>query len=274
MEESRELAVGFEEAVGQAMAEIGAPPDQASEANDEDDGTREASAPPAPQLRAVKDEPEEAKPAQPERAVDPKQERLVSRAQKYGEFLDDIENNAALRKHIESFWAPKDEAPKQAADDDPLAEYDEKDRSALSKLLERHEQKMLSRFDEALAPFREQMAAQHATQEFSVLDKEHPDWKTHASKEDLAEVRKQFPGLTLLAAYRMTGLPKELAAVRAHVTNADRQVAKVGEVLKRKHPAESTPRRHVKVEKPALSFEDGFELAYARAKAAFGTPGR
>lgn len=271
----------FDAAVDLALDQVPLPENLAGEPEQPADASGDESlTPSAPHLRAVKGEepePEDA-PAQPEKPADPREERSRQRAQKYADFLDDIENNPALRKHVMSFWdgpqSGPEKPPADPADDDPLAEYDERDRSAIAKALERQEQKFQAILAQALAPFQEQMAEASASREFETLTKEHPDWKKYASKEDLAEARKSFPGLTLLAAYRMTGLTKELAAVRAHVSNADRQMAKVGEVLKRKHPADTTPRRHVKVEKPAVSWDEGFETAYARKKAAFGTPGR
>lgn len=282
MKDSREAALGFDEAVDAALANIPVPEELAGEdVGGVDDGTRDASSPTAPQLRAVKDEPEaEAAPAEaPKTSADPRTERAQKRGEKYSDFLDDLEANPALRRHVMAFWGPGEESqpgkPQPAVeDDDPLAGYDEQDRNALTRAMAKQEKKFEAILAQALAPFQEQMAHAAASQEFESLSREHPDWKKFASKEDLADVRAKIPGLSLLAAYRMTGLVKELADVRAHVSNADRQVAKVSEVLKRKHPAESTPRRHVKVEKREVDYDDAFELAYARKKAASGSPGR
>lgn len=290
-EEKQSLEADYDAAFDRAAAEIGAPPD----AEAPEPRTREASEPAPSKLRAVtRDDVDDTgaesdsdpvavrlqeKLAKEEQtAAQAKtfaEQRDIERVKKHRDFLDDVENNQALRQHILEFWnkgagPAQRPAAEEPGEDDPLAEYDEKDRSALSRLLERHEQKLLAHFEQMFSPVRDQFAKSAADQEFATLREEAPDWEKWAKPEELKAVRGQFPGLSLTAAYRIVSQPK----IRAQVQNADRQMAKVSDVLSRKAPAESQPRRHVKVDKREASWEDGFDKAYAQMKAAFGTPGR
>jgi hypothetical protein len=206
------------------------------------------------------------------------QGRMSKRVERFGQFLDDVESNPALRDHILKFWhgdnqqAAAHEARQSPGpeEDDPLAEYDEKDRTALNRYYDRREQTLLRKIEQIVAPFQEQMVTSAAEREFATLQEKHPDWQKWTDKKELAEIRGQFPNLSLLAAYKIASHDR----VRAKVVNADRQMAVVKDVLARKAPAESQPRRHVKVDKREMSWDEAFEKAYSQVRAVGGLPGR
>lgn len=289
--DARELLDGYDSAVDQALSKMGGPPKESDEpvesarpalrsVEDEgdpgdeqvEDATAEEADPVADQARQRV----ERATAERERISAEVQSRSLARAQRYSDFLDDVENNPAFRDHILKFW-PEEQggapaaAPQRAAEEeDPLAGYDEKDRNALSKYHDRREQAMLRKIEQLLAPFQSQLVQSAAEREFADLTKEHPDWESLADRKQLRALREQFPNMSLLAAYKLASYDK----VRGKISNADRQLATVKDVLSRKAPAESQPRRHVRVEKREMNFDEGFDRAYAQAKAAFGTPGR
>ncbi len=268
--ETRDLANGWDAAVDQALAQAGTPAPEVAE------GAREASEPGAPALRTIRSDPEASAPVKPTVAQVPAADAgLIDRAKKYNEFLTDVERNPALRQHILAFWNGNGAPPQQTAEpqreDDPLEGYHEQDRTALSKLLEQRDKMWEQRLEAAVAPFKEQLAQTEAQREIASLAEEAPDWKEWASREELAAVRAQFPTLSLTAAFRIVSQPK----IRASINKADRQLATVRNVINRAQPAESQPRRHVKVEKPAMTYDEAFDQALARAKASsVGTPGR
>lgn len=283
-EEKRDLMAEYDSAFDRAVSQAGESP-----VDDGEPQGREASDPTPVALRAVAEQDPEAAVSDDDPVAAKLRERLardeertkqtrdaslqrsLDRVQKHGDFLDDIESNAALRQHILEFWNKGDIQRDQSEppqNDDPLADYDEKDRSALSKLLERHEAKLMARMEQMFEPVRDQFARSAADHELTTLKDEAPDWETWAKPEELKAVRAQFPGLSLTAAYRIVSQPR----IRARVSRADKQMAKVSDVLSRKAPAESQPRRHVKVDKRETSWDDAFDKAYAQMKAAFGQP--
>lgn len=277
MEGNRELSAGFDNAVDEAMAKMGQP--QADPGDETAPGEREASDPPAATLRAVKRDVEPA-PADPpdtrqadrEAARAQEQEqRYLSRGKKFDEFLTDLEQNPALRQHVMGFWnQPGTREDAKPPPKDPLADYDPRDRQAISELLEQRDQKWMQVLEQRLAPFTERLERDAASQELSELAKEDPDWEKLVTREELKAARSQFPGLSAIAAYRLVSQPK----LRANKGNADRQVAKVRDVINRAHPAESQQKRHVKVEKREMAWDEAFDAAYSKIKASSGSPGR
>lgn len=291
MSGNREAVRDFDAAVDQAMSSLGEPPEADESASD---GGRDASEPTAPQLRAVPEQDQPAGDGEPDQGAELARQRIereeqqrqqaqqgdvdrhAVRGRKYADFLDDIENNAGLRDYIRGYWEQQQRgqpaAPQQAqqGDDDPLEGYDDRDRAALNKLWEQRERRILSQMEQMLKPFHEQAAQHAAEREYAALAKEYPDWEQHASRQDLAGIRQQFPDVSLIGAFRMAAFDR----VRAKNAKTDRQLAKVGDVINRRPPAESQPRRHVKVDKREMSWDEAFDKAWSQAKAAFGTPGR
>lgn len=300
------VVVDFDAAVDQALAKM---PSQDAGADDAPaEGSREASEPGAPALRSLRsaeDEDASADAGDPvaarlkerlaaddraqQAAATHDERRHLERGKRYAEFLDECERDPLVRDLNLARWDPdarrrvmdrweQEEAPAPArgaarpAKDDPLADYDERDRTAISRLLEQRDQMWEQRLAKEFAPFREQAAAQEAAREIQVLAAEAPDWKDWAKPEELKAVRAEFPGLSLTAAYRIVSQPK----IRASINKADRQMATVRNVIERARPAESLPKRHVKVEKPAMNYDEAFDQALARVKAASAgsTPGR
>lgn len=280
MEGNRELAAGFDNAVDEAMAKMGPP--QGDSGDEHAPGEREASDPPPAALRSVKPAAEEpvAEPPADTRLQDRREaaareqdQRYLARGKKFDEFLNDIEQNPALRQHVMSFWDPQGGAqarPAPVEKKDPLAGYHPEDRAAISALLEERDRVWEQRLEQRLAPFTERLERDAATQEFTNLAKEDPEWETYATREELKAVRGQFPALSLVAAYRLVSQPK----LRAGTKTADRQVAKVRDVINRAQPAESQQKRHVKVEKQGMAWDDAFDTAYSKIKASSGSPGR
>lgn len=295
-EEAREVVDHFDAAMDQALEKLPVPKDFAVESNE--------GGPSRPALRTVAkaaggavdesaadgeaadaaDDPVAAQirqrlvqqAAAKEKAEAERTTRSSDQVNRYADFIKDVETNPALRDHILKFWqgdqisAPAQPQQAPQVEDDPLAGYAEQDRKALSSYIERREAKLLQQIQQIVAPFHEQLTESAASREFSDLAKAYPDWETWTTKKELAEIRQQFPNMNLVAAFRLTGFDK----VRAKVSNATRQMATVKDVLSRQAPAESQPRRHVRVDKREMSFDEGFEKAYAQVKAAVGSPGR
>lgn len=287
--ETRALAESFDSAVDKALSSMGQAPDPT-------DSPEPVEAAPVKGEEATEPEGDEAAPTTVDPEADLARQRVeraraarekiesdanahrAARVEKYGDFLADIEGNPSLRDHILKFWnqepsagpGPGPVGPVEKPEDDPLAGYDERDRKALQSYHDRREQALLQKIQQIVAPFQEQLTQGAADREIGDLGKDYPDWEKWVSRKELAEIRQQFPQLSLKAAYRIAAFDQ----VRGRVSNADRQMAKVRDVLDRKQPAESQPRRHVKVEKRETSFDEGFDRAYAQAKAAWGSPGR
>lgn len=279
MEGNRDVAAGFDTAVDAAIAKMGQP--QGDPGDEAAPGEREASEPPPAGLRAVKREPEVETPPADTRLADREaaraqeaEQRYLQRGKKFDEFLTDLEQNPALRKHVMGFWdqpgTREDQRTQEPAPKDPLADYDPRDRQAISELLEQRDKQWEARLEQRMAPLVERFERDLAAQEFSNLAKEDPEWEKYATREELKTVRSQFPALSLTAAYRIVSQPK----LRANQGTADRQVAKVRDVINRAQPAESQQKKHVKVEKREMNWEEAFDAAYSKIKASSGSPGR
>jgi hypothetical protein len=159
---------------------------------------REASEPGVPHLRQVrKDAAAAAEPAQPDPAKPPlsdDERRYLDRGKRFNDFLNDVETNPALKQHILAFW--NGEAARAAQPDpveDPLDGYDERDRKALSKLLEQNNKQWEAKLEAAVAPFKEQLAQAVASREFEALSTEDPNWKTWVTPDELKGWTRRVP---------------------------------------------------------------------------------